>query len=194
MAPGTRVALREGMADVYDHAKAGAQGIVAESRKDEFGFEEVFIEWDREGSQHFGEQDAWTFASHFEPVGSSEHALDIVRARKASSLSDADDNDSIGEHGLTEKELITRYYDCLIDAVRMAADGEGFLLIAINELDEDDDEAYVELSPTLFSSTLTPEASILLEVQVLNLAMLAHQDQISTALKQLKKKRREEED
>ena len=69
---GMKVELVPGAETVYPRALAGMQGIVRGTKDDDFGFPQAFIEWDKNHWRYNGEQDGWTFASHFRPVENEE--------------------------------------------------------------------------------------------------------------------------
>lgn len=71
---GTRVKLKEEVADVYGHAYSGSEAIVKNLGIDIGDFPMIYIEWDKKDWQYNGESDMWTFENHFEPVVKQEKA------------------------------------------------------------------------------------------------------------------------
>lgn len=72
---GQRVELLPGREEVYEHVFPASRGVVSGRRKEKHGYELVYIIWDKEHWRYNGEDDLWTFASHFRPVQEEEREL-----------------------------------------------------------------------------------------------------------------------
>jgi hypothetical protein len=72
---GQRVELLPGREDVYDSVFPASRGVVSGRRKDKYGYDLIYIIWDKEHWRYNGEDDLWTLASHFRPVQGEEREL-----------------------------------------------------------------------------------------------------------------------
>jgi hypothetical protein len=66
---GQRVRLKaDGQDSLYSMACAGSEGWIRKQDIDPLGYPMIYIEWDKNHWAYNGEQDRWTFESHFDPV------------------------------------------------------------------------------------------------------------------------------
>lgn len=72
---GQRVELLPGREDVYDSVFPASRGVVSGHRKDKYGYELIYIIWDKDHWRYNGEDDIWTLATHFRPVEGEEREL-----------------------------------------------------------------------------------------------------------------------
>ncbi len=63
---GAQVQLKPSFGEIYLQAWGGSLGFVRDVKWDEYGFEKIFISWDRENDWRYNNMpDSWTYASHF---------------------------------------------------------------------------------------------------------------------------------
>lgn len=151
----SKVRLKENLSEVYRYAPERAHGLIKDKRQDD-GFELVYISWDREDVPH-KEEDGWTFANHFEVIGESNDLLPTFT-----------DDEKEEEEEVDEEE----YTDLLIKAMDVAADSEAFFVMAIKRVeDKEGVQGYV---PHGFALSRNETSGILLEAQIIQLAAEAH--------------------
>lgn len=125
--PDTYVELLPGFEQVYDFALAGTRGWIRDTQEDEYGFEKVYVEWDKNHWRYQGEPDGWTFANHFQEVKETELVEPqdvVVPATLDPEMSDDDLAD--------QREVqIEKYVNDISEAFDKAADSDGFFLITM---------------------------------------------------------------
>lgn len=107
MIKGHRIELLAEMQHLYEDAIAGSRGWAKDVKTDHLGFPLVFVEWDRDHWKYTGQEDGWTFQSHFRITGYKE--LDEVTKE-------------------IERE---DYLDTIMHAADVAADSDGFLILTL---------------------------------------------------------------
>ncbi len=127
---GTVVELLPGREEVYQRALAGSRGTIRASKLDDYGFEKVYIEWDKDHWRYNEEPDGWTFASHFKEA----EGIDLHE-----DLTGVDDYEVpliIPEEG--QGDQIGEYLDSMMEAFDKASESDGFYLITMRrEIDSD---------------------------------------------------------
>jgi hypothetical protein len=174
----SRVVLRGQMEVVYPVAWAGSEGWVREVKWDEDGFERVWIQWDREHWRYSGEEDLWTFASHFRAIdgpGPDRPYQTAAEVAEAYAEAEADGEamtpcPDCGDFHVDEDPQWQEYYDTLTKAADTAADTDNFALLTIASPPEDPDGAPV---PILFMHTLKDGDALRLYAQMSALATRA---------------------
>lgn len=174
----SRVVLRGSMEIVYPLAWAGSEGWVREVRWDEDDFEQVWIQWDREHWRYSGEQDRWTFASHFRVIDGEApnrpYAAEVKEEEQTRELPAEPEGESqpcpdCGGYHDDDPEW-QDYFDTLNRAFESAADTDNFALITIASPPEDPNGAPV---PILFMHTLKDGDALRLYAQMSALATRA---------------------
>lgn len=170
---GNRVRLKSGPDELYKHAVAGAQGLVTNIRTDEYGFQQVYIEWDDRAGKAGEQADGWTFPDHFEEVGP---------AGLANNLLEQCSNRRFDPERDPEEEL--EYFHTLLEGLEHLAEcSEGFMLISISNDDvEDVGQVYV---PHIWSIATSKMVNILLETTILNLGLSIGLDHVHQQLSEL---------
>jgi hypothetical protein len=144
------VELKGEAEDLYREATSPARARVKRFRVDEYGYDKVYVEWDKDHWRSQGESDRWTYASHFDVV----------------SLPD----DSYLEQDKYEEEDSTdKLKGALEAASKIACYGEGFVMITL----ERDPEG--ELYPKVIVSSTSDEAESLFEEEILPLLGFDHE-------------------
>lgn len=108
MIRGHRIELLPAMQHLYEDAIAGSRGWAKDVKVDDLGFPLVYIEWDRDHWKYQGQEDGWTFQSHFRIIGYRE---------PEGVLAD-----------FSEKQ---DYLDTIMDAANLAADSDGFMILTL---------------------------------------------------------------
>lgn len=122
---GMKVEMLPGMDQVYPHVNPLSHGLVRAVKEDEFGFQKVYIEWDKEHWRYAGEEDRWTFATHFRPI----EGEDLVQIDDEPIL--LKDESSIRIPTSEEYEKMEEYLDALMVACDKASESDGFYLVTL---------------------------------------------------------------
>lgn len=126
---GMKVELVPGAETVYPRALAGMQGIVRGTKDDDFGFPQAFIEWDKNHWRYNGEQDGWTFASHFRPVENEEPEIIGAEIHDVPATPPRQPTEE-------EEQRIAKYIDAIGRAFERASESDAFFLITLKKDDE----------------------------------------------------------
>lgn len=169
------VELIEGREQIYHNSRPGQRGWVRSKRVDEWGFPQVYIEWDKSDSRYGGEMDGWTYESHFQPVKVNPHAKASTR----------DACPSCGHIHDSEADEIENYLEQLNEGIDAALGGDGYLLITVGSQNIGDKIVY---TPYFFSATRTEEATAMLEAQLMHLASNTYQEAVIERLNRMKDK------
>lgn len=129
---GERVELLPGREDVYDKVFPASPGVISGLRKDEYGYPQVYIIWDKEHWRYNGEPDMWTFASHFRPIEGAERELIGPEVYDVPSAIPEDLDIPSPE----EMVVMENYMDALIAAADRASESDAFFFICLKQ-DED---------------------------------------------------------
>lgn len=196
---GQRVKLLDSCADVYMRAWGGAEGFVGGRKLDETGyFPLIYIVWDRDHWRHNGEENLWTFESHFEPVEKtmSEKNDDLLTALAQLIENHRDKPDPTPEPEpetvIEDREVELKgkdrehYTEQLRIAARFAQDCEAFMLVAVKrDLADPTDSRSTVLIPEIFAEYQSEEAGLLLETQLSQIAAGAHTDAAGILIQQI---------
>lgn len=193
---GSRVALRNGVDDVYLYALVGSEGWVREAKVDDDGFELVYVQWDEDHWRFNNQPNGWTFASHFdikelpkeeipeepkeviEPVSVNEMEVDLPAF--LAQLTAPKDG---------EEDPMDEYMEELTDAMDAASASEGFLMLTIKRIPNPENPNEVMFVPSVFSHTLSEEAHVLLDIQLAECASISYQEMMQNLMQVLAKKR-----
>lgn len=128
---GSYVELLPGCEEVYNSAVTGSRGYVREMVTDEYGYEKVLIEWDKDHWRYAGEPDGWTFASHFKPAlaGRDLMGLDQIEIEDQPE----DPCPECGEHPDLEMD-IAQYVSAIEQGFNQAAESDGFYLVTMRRI------------------------------------------------------------
>lgn len=193
---GDRVELLPGKDNVYDKAQEGAQGIILNQKMDE-GFSMVFIEWDKDVRAYQGEEDCWTFESHFRIVADEDEEsffsvienpqafLDEVLARAKAA-------------GRVDDDHIDAFLERLDGTVNSLKDSEGFLLISVQKKEvppehKETDGPEFMLVPEIHTGVLSPLAMAAIEAEIVQLAMMAYSELTMSFLSQFARGQEDED-
>lgn len=122
------VELRKDCEEVYELATSPARGTVRKFQTDSYGYEKIFIVWDRDHWRHNGESDRWAYASHFMVIEEPEEP---------------------GEPYSSDAEEMLKATEAAAD---IALRGEGFLMVSLERADDG------ELWPKVVVSAISDEA------------------------------------
>ncbi len=172
----SRVALKDGADSMYQLALPNTEGWVRDHKTDDDGFEMVAIEWDQDHWRYNGEPDGWTFADHFRLIGPPDpplHQLEVP----VEQITDPRPSD----------DEVEGYIDTITDAMDAASESQGFLMVTIRRVVDQDDPSQVAYIPQIFHSALTNEAEALLDVQLMEMVSATYQQMALTLLEKLKR-------
>lgn len=200
--PNQRVKLKDGMDHFYAHARVGAEGIVRAVDHDHLGFPHALIEWDENHWTYEGEQNGWTFQTHFEPVEGSmseekgekksldpKKVAEIVAAVYAA-MENADENDLLEESPATvEMEMRGEFINAVERSVALLEQSEALLVIAVHRHDTDDGPTLV---PETVTFSQTDEGRLAVEAQLAQLLLMSHSILVMDRLKQINQARAKE--
>lgn len=178
----SRVALKDGKDQVYVYALAGTEGWVRGSKQDSDGFELYKIEWDKEHWRYNGQPDGWTFAEHFKVIGPPD-----PRA-----VEEEDDDEEVGEDiemqddPVSKEEELESYMETLSQAFDAAAEAEGFIVFTIRRVPNPEKPEEVAFVPTMFQHSSSKEASMLLDIQLADVASSNYQEMIFNLMQAIK--------
>jgi hypothetical protein len=181
---GSIVELQPGRDNVYTAAHAGATAVVKERKVDSHGYPMIFVEWDKDNWRHGGEEDGWTFESHFEVIETPEDkVLDVTQqVTEAQTRRDAERCDSCG---LVHEDEAEDYMNTIMDAFDEVSGSEGFIVISVTP-DRVRFPGMAIYQPKVFHATLTEDARNVLEAQIVHLASVAHQRYAADLLRERK--------
>lgn len=140
---GADVELCTGFDQVYKKACAGSRGIVRGIRTDQDGFQLVYVEWDQDHFMYAGQPDGWTFANHFRLFTESDLICDAP--------ADQQESEAAQE----------QYIDAIMDAFDEAADSQGFILVAIRDVSNENGIRVYD--PIVLAAAITEEAAQILK-------------------------------
>jgi hypothetical protein len=123
---GQRVELLPGKEEVYQRVYPASPGVVSGLRTDKYGYPQVFIIWDKYHWRYKGEEDLWTFASHFRPIENEERELMGPEVPSSPPAPDEDIIPSDEQMGMMED-----YLDTLTIAAEKASEGDAFFFIVM---------------------------------------------------------------
>lgn len=155
-----RVRLKHSHAGMYPFASGGAEGFVRKESTDKFHYEMVFIEWDKAHWRYEGENDMWTYASHFEPVEESaveektpEELFAEFLEWQAKQKAEPENTMAEGVDKVEDKPKIDRgegyvftedprgFNDVVTEAMDALLDSESFILVTVNKREVGSSEA-----------------------------------------------------
>lgn len=161
---GSVIELLPGKDGVYKNAVAGSRGTVRRIKDDE-GFQMVFIEWDQDDPLYNGEPNGWTFASHFKVVDGS-----------IEDLNDSEDFIERVRENMQEGESVDDFLNRMTFALAALSDCESFLVVTTRRTAHPEDKDRQVIIPYIYSSSLSEQAMIALETQVVQLAAVSFQE------------------
>lgn len=182
----TRVKLRDGVHPGFyqGRAYAGMEGWIRKHKSEDLGYQEVYIEWDRDHWSYNNTPDLWTWEDHFEkakePLMSTDkpNKLDdlvkeftkrLVEMEKEEAEEQPDPIDNF----LPLRDLIQKggsekpsFAETLEEAMDEAANSEAFVVIAVKKREYQKKEIMV---PTFFSHHHDKRADLFGRVYLANL-------------------------
>lgn len=174
----SRVALAEGVDDVYQLALPGTQGWVRDHKKDPDGFDMVAVEWDKDHWRYNGQPDGWTFAEHFKVIGPP-------------SASDGDKpiplslETELPQPALTDDQ-IEEFIEVISEAMEAASESDGFFILTVQKIPNPENPSEIVFVPKIFTQSISPEAEIILDVQLMECANANYQALTLSLLNKLK--------
>lgn len=130
---GQRVELLPGREDVYDRAFPASRGVVSGHRKDKHGYDLIYIIWDKDHWRYNGEDDLWTFASHFRPIEDGEERELIgpeAQEVPAAPPADPEEFETMSEE---RQEQMDSYMDALQFAAEKASESGAFFFLCVKD-------------------------------------------------------------
>jgi hypothetical protein len=185
-----RVALKGEAAGLYEYGCAGNEGWIRGQKKDKWGYPMVKIEWDKDHWAYNGIEDMWTFESHFVPVKKEEPVTEqneqaafqafmakAFEAYKASQGEEPEPDEPQQQVVVEREEELNqdqqKYAEVLKQAFEVAAEADGFLMLMISREEHPQTQREM-LVPAAFEYYLSPEARVLTEGQLSQVAAQAH--------------------
>jgi hypothetical protein len=141
---------------LYQKASAPARAIVKQTQIDEYGFDKVYVEWDRDHWRHNGESDKWAYASHF----------NVVKYP----IPEDEDEEGYFEDFFIPDESDSKLQSAIESAALIASTGEGFMLISL-ERDQKGD-----LYPKIVMGSSSDEAETVFSEEILPLLGFDYDD------------------
>lgn len=181
---GERVKLRGDVHPVFyqGYGCVGNEGWVKARRLDNFGYPQIFVQWDSDHWSWNGTPDMWTWEGHFDKVDESMSeeedrslAKDLIeflqtRVREPEStpapkneLERAQDESRLGD-----------YKKSLAEAMEAASRGEAFAIVTVVRREHEGAPGGI-LMPLAFVENKTPEAGILVNNQISTMAAQSHE-------------------
>jgi hypothetical protein len=186
----SRVALIDGADSVYTFALSGTEGWVRGRKVDDFGYDLVKVEWDKEHWRYNGQPDGWTFESHFKIIGPPEIPATTEEEEEVEQ-GEQSQEESIGELTLHEAppadHQIEVYIDTLTEAMDAASESEAFLMIAVRRVPNPENPTETMYVPQIFSTATTKEGALLLDIQLAECASTSYEEMVFQLIEQLKK-------
>jgi spore coat protein CotH len=169
-----RVKLKSNGEDsLYRLAGAGSEGWVRKQDKDKYGYPMIYIEWDRLHWTYNGEEDKWTYESHFETVNrESEDMQDFENDDERYQQFLKWLNEQPKDEGKRNEEA--EYKELLDVATKEAANSDSFMLFTVDrEVDDNGDDIIVPRVAFYFKSDVGGHA---IELQLAKMAASAHEN------------------
>jgi hypothetical protein len=167
---GSYVELKEGREDVYLLAQAGSRAWVRDHRADSMGFMMVFVEWDSEHWTWNGEEDGWTFESHWRVLESPKEEEESFVSRVLEKVKQSKEEcPTCGHESDPEGDKRQLFLESLMEGVEEAMASDGFFLITVKPI-TDAENGVTIYAPQLFGEALTDESTKMLEAQMVHLA------------------------
>lgn len=123
---GQRVELLPGREDVYERVYPASRGVVSGHRKDKYGYDLIYIIWDKNHWRYNGEDDLWTLASHFRPVEGVERELIGPEVHEVPSAPPEK-----VERDVERQEVMDSYMDALQIAAEKASESDAFFFVCL---------------------------------------------------------------
>lgn len=177
-----RVALVDGADDVYAFALAGTEGWVREVKVDEYGFDMIRVEWDKDHWRYNGQPDGWTFESHFKQVGDPQPP-EIEEFEEE----DIEPGDITFTEPAASEAQIEQYIEMLSEAMDAASDSEAFFMIAVRRIPNPDNPQELMFVPQIFMDSTSREGGLLLEIQLAECAANSYEEMVQQLIDQLRK-------
>ena len=111
--PGDKIELKPEMQRFYDAVSPGMRGLATKTKVDGYGFPLVFVDWDKDHWKYAGENDGWTFQSHFNVIGHEPLPTPVEK-----------------DEGL--EKVFEDYYEAIMDAANAAAESDGCIIMTVN--------------------------------------------------------------
>jgi hypothetical protein len=203
------VRLKGEATSLYPFAHSGAPGWVRGHRKDELGWPQVRIEWDKDWWGYNGEQDRWAIEDHFDvvekpkddQVSDNKSIPPEVMAAMAALGQWASTQQSDEPAPQIEPKVETQrtaaemkvvnqqhYAAVLEDAVGFAREADAVLVLAVKCHET---TGGTEMIPKLFTSYKDGQAGVLLEMQIPKIAAQSHAELGVMALQMLADNKKE---
>jgi hypothetical protein len=129
---GERVELLPGREEVYNKVYPASPGVVSGLRTDRYGYPQIYIIWDKDHWRYNGEDDLWTFASHFRPIEDEERELGPEVHEVPSSLPEEEDRIPSSD----QIRSMEYYMDALMTAADRASESDAFFFICLKQNDK----------------------------------------------------------
>lgn len=136
---GSYVELLPDRENVYKRAVAGTRGTIRASKRDDFGYQKVYIEWDKAHWRYNGEADGWTLAAHFRPVEDiGDHDLmdEILHEDEPCPHCGEMHGDHVHQEEveeLSQEERTDQYMGGVSQGFEMASESDAFMLITLRK-------------------------------------------------------------
>jgi hypothetical protein len=181
-----KVELLPGRDEVYQFAQSGSRGWARKTTVDELGFPMIYVEWDKDHWKYNGEEDGWTFESHFKmieepPTPPASVATELIQ--QAQARRDEERCQHCGEEHGADVQKASEFLAILEKATQAAAAAEGFFVVTISPEYDPALPGVAIYRPKIFTGLMTDDAADMIEAQVVHLATLAHNEMIEKRMK-----------
>lgn len=186
-AVGSRVRLRDGVHPAFyeGFGLPGNEGWIRKHRRESYGYNRIFIEWDKNSWSYNGAEDNWTWEDHFELVEDQVmskkeqdfNVEDVIRelAKRMGMVDGAPDPEGPTEEQLLgpdladEDDAVVDYDATLEEAFEDAAQAQAFVVLTLNE--ETFEEAPGNfIFPTAYHAARDKKSSLICKMQLGDLA------------------------
>jgi hypothetical protein len=150
---GSKVALKNGPDAIYNRAWVGSEGFVRQTRTDEYGYEEILIEWDKNDWRYNNQANGWAFASHFDV--------------KQPPLEEEEPSKELAPPMPFVRPEVEDYMDALQQAMEAASGAEGFVIFIVTNMPHPEIPDEMILAPAVFSFTHSSEADAILGMSMM---------------------------
>lgn len=166
---GAKVKLKDGPDALYAKAFVGSEGWIKDIKLDEDGFELAYVVWDKKDWRYNGQDDGWTFASHFDLITLAKEGGTprlLVEAHKKRGFDD-----------------IEKYIEEVEKAFESIAGSEGFLVLSVHRMPDPKNPKNIYFIPHLRSASQTDEAHASLSIALADALLNNHQEMLNIFLR-----------
>lgn len=173
---GDRVRIKDSVTHMYQNARVYNEAVVRARTRDNLGYPHVYVEWDKDHWAYSGEEDGWTFESHFDLVEEKmeDRQDDLLAAltKLVQSFSGGDAGENVRKVIEDEEdESDLTYEQVLKNAFNDAIKGDAFIVLVALPAKFGERELLV---PHIYVHSKRDDASLMLDATMADAASQAH--------------------